>query len=139
MSAATFHVDLRAAFRTRLATLAGLPAIAYEGKVADPKVGTPWISESMRPISSTVMATGLGGTISHVTMATLTLHYPSGAGTLTLETMAGLLMEHFRPGTVLAYESAGAVVTKVERTGLIQEPDWINGTVIVTLIGHTVN
>ena len=139
MSAATFHKDLRSAVRDRLQTLTGLPDVAWEGREFTPVKGQPYVSESMIPVSSDVMATGLGGYIAHTVTANFTLHYPVNSGTVALESLAGSLMQHFRPGTVVSYGDANATVQQVERVGLTHEPDWLNGTVIVTMIGHTTN
>ena len=46
MSAALFHSNLRAAVRTRLQTLSGLPAVEWEGKSFMPAKGTPWVTET---------------------------------------------------------------------------------------------
>ncbi len=139
MSATTIHSDVRAAVRQRLLTLNGLPAQAWEGRPYTPVKGTPYISESVRPISSVVRALGVGGTIAHTINAAFQLHYPPGVGTSAIDAMAGSLLQHFRPGTGLSYGTSTAVVQQAERTALQQEPDWINCTVIITLVGHTVN
>lgn len=139
MSAATFHKDLRSAVRDRLQSLTGVPSIAWEGREFTPVKGEPYVTESIIPVSSDVMATGLGGYIAHTVTANFTLHYPVNSGTVALESLAGALMQHFRPGTVLSYGDAAVTVQQVERVGLTQEPDWLNGTVIVTMIGHTIN
>lgn len=139
MTVATFHKNLRAAIRQKLLTQANLPAQAWEGKAYQPVKGTPYISESVRAISSQVRALGLGGTIAHTVTANFTLHYPAGKGTNDIEGMAGNVMALFRPGTTLSYDGDSAVVQQAERTAVSQEPDWINVTVIITAVGHTVN
>jgi hypothetical protein len=139
MSAATFHANLRAAFRQRLLTQTGLPAQAWEGRPYQPVKGTPYVSESIRAISSVVRALGLGGTIAHTVTGNFTFHFPAGKGTNDVDSMAGSVMALFRPGTVLAYGGDSAVVQQAERSAVIQEPDWINVTVIITAVGHTAN
>lgn len=139
MTVATFHKNLRAAIRQKLLTQQGLPAQAWEGKPYQPIKGTPYLSESVRAISSVVTALGRGGNIAHRITGNFTLHYPAGNGTNDIEGMAGSVMALFRPGTVLSYGGDSAVVQQAERTGIIQEPDWINLTVIITAVGHTVN
>lgn len=139
MSAATFHSNLRAAFRQKLLTQSGLPAQAWEGRPYQPVKGTPYVSESIRAISSVVRALGLGGNIAHTVTGNFTFHYPAGKGTNDIDGMAGNVMALFRPGTVLAYGDDGAVVQQAERGPVLQEPDWINVTVIITVVGHTAN
>ena len=63
MTATSFHGDIRAGLRQRLALLSGLPAVDYEGRPYTPTVGTPWLSEQFMPVQSVVSATGLGGTM----------------------------------------------------------------------------
>lgn len=139
MSAATFHSNIRSGIRQHLTSLSALPVVAWEGRSYQPVKGTPWISEQMRPISSVVRATGRGGVIAHTLTENLTLHFPPGKGTVEIDALAGALIELFRPGTSVSYGGASAVVQQAERMALIQEPDWINCPVIVTLIGHTSN
>lgn len=139
MTVATFHANMRAAVRERLVSLAGMPVVAWEGRAFQPVKGTPYISESVRAVSSTVRALGVGGNIAHTVTASFRLHYPAGKGTQAIDATAGALLAHFRPGTVLAYSADSAVVQQAERTGNEIEPDWINATVIITFIGHTVN
>ena len=97
------------------------------------------MTEQMRPISSVVRATGLGGVIAHTVTANFTLHYPQGKGTVEIDATAGALIELFRPGASISYNTASAVVQQAERMALFQEPDWINCPVVITLIGHTSN
>jgi hypothetical protein len=139
MTVATFHPNLRAAIRQKLLTLTGLPAQAWEGRPYQPIKGTPYVSENVRAIASQVRALGLGGTIAHTITANFTFHYPAGKGTTDIEGMAGGVMALFRPGTTLSYDGDSAVVQQAERTAVSQEPDWINVTVIITAVGHTVN
>lgn len=139
MTVATFHPNLRAAIREKLLTLAGLPAQAWEGRVYQPIKGTPYMSESVRAISSEVRALGVGGTIAHTITGNFTFHYPAGKGTNDIEGMVGTVLALFRPGTVLSYGGDSAIVQQAERTAVSQESDWINVTVIITAVGHTVN
>lgn len=139
MSAVTFHTDLRAGIRQKLQTLPGLIDVAWEGKTYQPVKGKPFLSEQMRPISSVVRGTGLGGYIAHTVTANFTLHYPAGKGTVEIDALAGALLELFRPGSSITYNTASAVIQQAERMALFQEPDWINCPVVITLIGHTSN
>ena len=139
MTVATFHSNMRAAVRERLLTVSGLPAVAWEGKAYSPTKGTPFISESFQPVSSVVSALGAGGTVAHRCLATFTLHYPPNAGSAAIDTMAGALLAHFYPGLAVTYAGQTSTVQQAERRGLTQEPDWINSSIIVTMVGHTTN
>jgi hypothetical protein len=135
----SFFSDLRAAVRQTLLTMPGLPEVHWEGTEYFGTVGVPFITEAMRPVSSVVTAPGLGGVIAHTVLATFTLHYPTKVGTNDIEGAAGTLMQLFRPGNSVSYATATAVIEQTEQAGATQEPDWINLTVVVTLVGHTTN
>lgn len=139
MTVETFFSDLRAGVRQRLLTMPSLPDVHWEGTEYAGAVGRPFITEAMRPVSSVVTAPGIGGVIAHRVLATFTLHYPTKVGTNAIESAAGALMSLFRPGNAVSYASATAVIEQTERAGATQEPDWINLSVVVTLVGHTTN
>jgi hypothetical protein len=133
----TVHADLRAAFREALLTIKGLPDQHWEARRYQPTKGTAYVSEQFRPISSVVRATGIGGTIAHTCTANFTLHYPADEGTLSIDVMAAKIMDKFSPGSSLAYGASTAVVIQAERAPLVQEPDWINCAVIITVVAYT--
>ncbi|CAB4180571.1 Protein of unknown function DUF4128 [uncultured Caudovirales phage] len=112
---------------------------AWEGFAYAPVRGQPYLSESMRAITSQVRALGDGGTIAHVLAGIAVLYYPAGRGTLALERMAGAIMKHLKPGTSLTYGTSTSVVTEASRSPLLQEPDWISCPVIVSMAAHTTN
>lgn len=139
MPATSIHTDIRAAFRTLLQTVGGLPQVAWEGRNFAPTRGTPFLSETVQPISSIVRAVGIGGTIAHTVNLTATLHYPAAAGTLTIETMAGAIMEALRPGVSLTYGTSSAMIQRVERNPVQQSPDWISVAVVATAVAYSSN
>lgn len=137
---ATLHADLRAAFRQRLASVAGLPSqIAWEGRTFSPVIGQPFMRESFRPIYSQPRAVGVGGTIQHRITGNLTLFYPAGKGTVEIEQAAGLILAAFAPGTSLVYGGATCVVMQAERAPLLQETDYVGCPVTITLQAYTAN
>ena len=139
MTVSTFFSDIRAGVRDRLLALPNLPEVHWEGTEYASTVGVPFITEALRPVSSVVTAPGVGGLIAHTVLATFTLHDPTKVGTNALEGAAGALMALFRPGNAVSYGTATAVIQQTERAGATQEPDWINLSVVVTLVGHTTN
>jgi len=138
-SVETFFPDLRAGMRQRLLTLAGLPAVAWEDVAYRPVKGTPYISEVVIPVSGQVRGTGRGGYLAHDVMVNLTLHYPSGVGTLAIEQMAGKIMNLFSPGMAISYSTASVIIDQVERGGIITEADWLGLLVSISIVGHTAN
>lgn len=133
----TVHADLRAAFREALLTIKGLPEQHWEARRFQPTKGRAYVSEQFRPISSIVRATGIGGTIAHTCTGNFTLHYPADDGTVGVDVMAAKIMDKFSPGSSLAYGSTTGTVMQVERAPLVQEPDWINCAVIVTVVAYS--
>lgn len=133
----TVHTDLRAAFRAALLEINGLPEQHWEGRKYQPTKGRAYVSEQFRPISSVPRATGIGGTIAHTSTANFTLHYPADDGTLSIDVMAARIMDKFSPGSTLNYEATNAIVMQAERAPLVQEPDWINCAVIITVVAYT--
>lgn len=133
----TVHADLRAAFREALLEIKGLPEQHWEARRYQPTKGRAYVSEQFRPISSVARATGIGGTIAHTCTGNFTLHYPADDGTLSIDVMAAKIMDKFSPGSSLAHGASTAVVTQAERAPLVQEPDWINCAVIITVVAYT--
>jgi hypothetical protein len=136
MSLATVHADVRAAFRTKLRDLmAGFP-VAWEGVSYFPVFGTPFASERIVPVSDSVASVG-ALLIAHRFACTVTLHYPSGAGTKDIEAQAGAIMTEFKPGTPLAYGQTAATILQIERRPLVVDADWITCPVIATAVAYS--
>lgn len=136
----TIHSDMRAAFRARLQQVAGLPtAFAWEGRTFTPQIGTPFIRESFRPITSTVRALGRGGTIAHRMTGNLSIFYPAGKGTVDVERAAGLILDAFSPATSLVYGTSSGTILQAERAALLQEPDWVSCPVVITVLAYSAN
>ena len=114
-----------------------LPEQHWEGRRYQPTKGRAYVSEQFRPISSVPRATGIGGTIAHTCTGNFTLHFPADDGTLGIDVMAAKIMDKFSPGSSLAYGDSTAVVLQAERAPLVQEPDWINCAVIITVVAYT--
>lgn len=139
MPASSVHVDTRAAFRAALTAVAGMPTIAWEGRHYSPQRGVAFASESVRPISSVVRAVGIGGTIAHTILLSVTLQFPPAVGTRAIEDLAGAIMEALRPGTPLVAGSSAGMIQRVERAGLEQKPDWLTVAVTATAVVYTQN
>lgn len=139
MGIETFHSNIRAGIRARLITLADLPAMAWEAREFSPVKGTPYISETLRPVSSRVRALGRGGNQAHTLIQTFGLFFPANQGTTASDALAGKLLKLFEPGTGIAYGGDTAMVQEAERMALVTQPDWINVPVIVTMTGYTAN
>lgn len=140
MTVATFHTSVRSGWRQALMSVDGIPAaVAWEARHFEPVVGTPWIRETFRPVTSAVRALGAGGTVSHRMLAVATLFYPAGQGTAAIEAAAGALLAGIPPARSIVHSGVAAMVLQAERGPLISEPDWISCPVSFTLVGHSVN
>ena len=129
---------MRAALRQALLAVSGLPPVAWEGKKYTPVAGQQYLRETLRAVSYQQRALGRGGTIRHDFTANLTLVYPSGRGTAEVEAMEGVLLDAFAPGTSLAYGGQSGLVTRAEPYGGLQTSnDWIQTTVVVSIMAHT--
>ncbi|NAZ37149.1 phage tail terminator-like protein [Rubellimicrobium sp. CFH 75288] len=134
----TLFGDLRAAVRARILGTPGLPpVVSWEGIAFTPATGTPWLRERLAPIASQVLGLGVGGTIVHRVVANLTLFYPSGRGTVEIETAAGLLLAAFAPSTSLVHGTTAARVAQAERAPLQHEPSWVSCPVAITILAYT--
>ncbi|CDH43849.1 phage tail terminator-like protein [Candidatus Contendibacter odensensis] len=106
--------ELRAAFRTQLLTLAGLPAVAWQNRAFTPPNNAPWCKEALLPGEGRYAAFGAdgisNGAMQQVGIYQITLVMPSGADTVAADTLADRIISLFRPGTRLTM-STGDVIT----------------------------
>lgn len=114
-----------------------LPAIAYEAETFEPNKKAPHLAEVVRTVSS--QPSVMGGIIAHTVLATATLFYPAGQGTIGIESMAGRLLQRFAPGAVLSYGGDAGKVFKCEPSPLLQEPEWISQSVTASVAAWTLN
>jgi len=136
-SAASIHSDMRAALRQKLLTLPDLPEVAWEGKEYSDRIGTPFIREQFRPVSSRVSAIGYGSTLEHRMVGNFTLFYPAKLGTIAIDAMAGAIFTLLLPGQSLAYGNSAGTISNTERNALMQEPNWLSCTVTATITAFT--
>lgn len=136
MSSATIHSDARAALRTHLDTLVGVPAArAWEGFEYSPKAGVPFIEDMLsvdddQPVSV--------GAIAHLMSYILTLRFAGSEGTGDIEAAGGKLLDHFKVGTSLEFGTSKLLCTKAARRGSIrQDGGWANMTVTVSITAFT--
>lgn len=136
MSAATYHENIRSAFRAAL--IAALPdwdQWEWEDEVFEPVIGEPYIRERQVPVSSIRPSVGVE---EHTTLCMATLFFPSGGGTRGASEIVGKIIEAFPPRLSLVFEEDKAMVTKVEQKGRVIEPKWVSIPVVVTTLGHTI-
>lgn len=135
--AATIHADMRAALREKLLTLSDLPEVAWEGREFNDQLGTPFIREQFRPVSSRVSAIGYGSTIEHRMVGNFTLFFPAKKGTIAIDDLAGRIFTLLLPGQSLVHGGSAGTIQNTERNALMQEPNWLSCTVSVTIMAFT--
>lgn len=119
--------------------VAGLPqGRAYEGGATyTPTMPFPFVQEVFKPASTERRGAGPRGLIAHLITANATLFYPGRIGTLAIEQMAGAMMAHFKPGTMLTRGQSSGVVLQVSRTDLMPDGEWVSCAVSVTIQAHS--
>lgn len=136
MSSATVHSDARAALRTHLGTLAGIPTErAWEGFKYSPVPGKPFIEDMLSVDDDAPVAIGA---IAHQMSYILTLRFPGGVGTGDIEEVGGKLLDHFKVGTSLEFGTSKLLCTKAARRGsIVQDGAWARMTVTVSITTFT--
>lgn len=106
---------IRAALDTRLATMPGLPPIAYEGDNYAPVAEVTYAKADLmprRPANPTLdeQTQDNGGVYQ------ISLYFPRGTDTGTMDALAGAIQTHFAAGTRL---TAGIISLRIEGTPAI--------------------
>ena len=114
-----------------------LPPPAWEGELYEPASGLPYVAEAVRFTDRS--PSPMGGVIRSKILATATLFYPAGQGTLGIESMAGRVSDQFRPGVVLSRGASAGMVQKCDQTQLLQESEWISCSVTASVIAWSLN
>lgn len=100
-----------------------VPEPAWQGETYAPTLGKPYVNEAFRAVGSEPSADG--GYTRWTLLATWTLFYPAGKGTIGIESMAGRLLEQFRPSTPMVFGQSRGKVAAVDPGPLVQEPEWL--------------
>lgn len=111
--------------------------VAWEDELFSPTDGKPYVSESVRNISSLTRGLGRGGYQAHTVSADFVVNYPARNGARGAELMAGAMVDLFQPGTALVYGSSSGTVMQAQTRPLLKAPDFIGVPVSVTVTGYT--
>lgn len=106
---------IRSALDTRLETTPGMPEIVYEGEDYAPVAETPYAKVDLlprRPANPTLDEQ----TQDHGGVYQISLYFPRGADTGTMDALAGAVQTHFAAGTRL---TAGIISLRIEGTPAI--------------------
>lgn len=143
---ATLTADMRAACRVALAAVAGLPAYpaqwSLEGEKFDPTPGTAWLRESLTPVSQLTRTVGPERLLTHTALYRVALFQPRGGDTpvtARLDEQADAVLAQFEPGRTFDAPSGRTVtVRSARRAGLVEEPDWMQAPVLVTVTADAI-
>ena len=114
-----------------------MPQVAWERETFHPVEGVPFISEVFRRIGGKPVL--FGGQWRHDLLLSLTLQWPSGQGTLGIESMAGRLLELYRPGTGLSFGGNVGKVASADQAPLNEESVWTACAVTASVTAWTEN
>jgi hypothetical protein len=118
---------IRAAFRTRLLTLSGLPLVAWQNRTFTPPNNAVWMKESLLPMTSLLTSfggIGVDGLLQETGIYQVTVYVPVGTETKVVEDWASLLATTFKPGVVVVYDGLIARCESAQIAPPVQETSW---------------
>lgn len=128
----TLTQDIRGALQKRLDAISGFPAEAnraYQGRGYTPTPGTPWARAVLTVAEDTPFATG-GSSFTHRGLFIVT-HFVDGRGnpgpgSAGAEIASDNIAAAFKPPLNLLRAGLRVRIERAERTGLVEEPDWLS-------------
>ena len=119
--------DIQAALDTRLSTVTGLPAVAWENVHYKPVKGTPFI----RPTN--IAGDSVLNTVARQQMNTgiyqIDLFYPTSDGPGDLLTMLDTIYDHFKIDNELVANTTKVIVRSIGRTRVDREEAWATASI----------
>ena len=122
---ASLYQNIRGALQNRLAGVAGIPDIAYEGSVYTPLPKTPYVDCKFMPGSGRPATMGDGHLVKHQGTFEINAVYPSGVGTGAAEAMADTIKAAFTASTILTLNSVTVRLSYAERGPVMPDATWI--------------
>lgn len=113
------------------------PDFAWENEGYTPVPGVPFIEEVVREIDATNKGIGRAGYELHTILATATLVWPSGQGTVAPESFTGMLKAALKPGTHLVYGENSGTIMKSGPGAPIPQAPWFRCPFTVRLESWT--
>jgi Bacteriophage related domain of unknown function len=134
----TVFQDIRGALTTRANTTSGIPsAKSYEGERYVPTVGTEFIAYTLLPTQERPSSIGQAGLTLRQGLFQISLHYPSGSGTGTAESIADAVKSNFVPGTYLTQGDTTVRIRYAERSACRVDAEWVIVDVTIGWDLHT--
>lgn len=138
-----YYSGLQAFLRQQLATVTGLPAVAYEGRRFTPTIGVPWVAEYVVPEDAPLVSYGArSGFVREDFFYYIEVYSPSGEGFRLTDhnDLVDRIRDVFSHGSNvrnLGSTFFGAI-EKVARRPNIYEEDWVRTTVEVRGYFHRI-
>jgi hypothetical protein len=120
------NAAVRAAFVTKLQTLASLPSVAWENVAFSPVTGVPYLRPFLLPGEPFQAELGTAGCNRHTGIYQISVYSPAGAGVLSLNTLVASIVDHFKRGTTLTYSTTTLTIQKAYPGPMMQETDWVH-------------
>lgn len=136
----TLYQDIRGCLQTRANTATGIPGSAqraYEGVPFAPTVGTAYIAYTLIPTQERPASLGPSGQTLRQGLFQVSLFYPSGSGTGTVESIADAVKNVFVAGNTLTQGTTSVRIRYAERGQCTVSADWIQCNVTVAWDLHT--
>jgi hypothetical protein len=118
---------IRAAFRSKLLTVSGLPPVAWQNRTFTPPNQAVWFKESLLPATSALTSfcgVGVDGLIQETGIYQITVYTPVGTETKAADDWASLLAATFKPGVVLSHSGQQVRCESAAIAPPVQETSW---------------
>lgn len=113
----SLYADVRAALRTTLLTVAGIPPVeqrAWEGRDFTPTAGTAWMRDTLLPAGADRLSVGPYARVRHIAIYQVDLFVPALRGTEG-DGPADAIIAAFWPGLLLSYNGQTVLVRSASR------------------------
>lgn len=95
--------DIRAALETKLLTVSGLPAVAFQGVSFEPVTGTPFVQSMFMPVNRRPAVRGTDPQKLYTGNYMVNVYTPEGKGPGAAEDLATLVVEAFEATSDIPY------------------------------------
>lgn len=131
--------DIRAALRTRLESLANLPAVAWEARIFERTSNASHLRETFAPNDAATKSLGPLGLIRHEGLYLIDCFVRAGKGAAEADELAGAVMAHFPHNLNMVYNGRIVIVRKTKPSATQVADGWIMVPVSVAWYCNTVN
>ena len=128
---------VRADLRATLLTVAGLPAVAWEGRAFEPDPEVPYITERLHYLNDIPTTLGNYGHSQMDIAYMLTVHFPARSANLSeLEALADALIYAYPLGRRVGSARVHGRVTRSRRGSVMTDAAWRSITVTISCFVH---